>query len=581
MTNVWINDHLGNSIPEIIRAKSGCDPNDLLAPKRTLSIELTGVKEVCRAMINAAKKHLKIGIFGDYDVDGVTSTAILVMICRFMGVEPFYRLPHRMTEGYGISVNAVRDMDVDLLITVDNGIVAHEAVKAAKEKGMQVIIIDHHLPGETLPEADIIVDPHICPEKNGFVEYCGAGLALKVAELILYQYQHSAALASTSVGQQVIGRAYDLQKKLTALAAIGTIADVMPLLGDNRIIVKNGLQLLSERNSLSRGVEALLDVAGLTKVESTNVAFKIAPMLNAPGRMLDDGAEMAVSLLISENETQATALAEQINKLNETRKTEVTAAFAKAEHEISENCMFGDVPLLVVCKEIPEGIVGIITGKLAEKYKRPAFVFSESITHPGVLKGSGRSYGDVNLMEQVVGPCSEFFTAYGGHAGAAGISLNETDFDAFAMRAHTLLPNYKAEETTELHYDADLKASDIPTAMAELDRFAPFGEGNPMPVFRIVGVTLSPRYGSHFKYLGKEFDSVKLFGAGFTAVCFGMAEDYRRMGLPLQVEMVGSLSTNYFSRKPDIQVEVKEIKDAMAARQQSTLFGALKDHGVL
>ena len=217
-----------------------------------------------------------------------------------MDVTPRTRLPKRYSEGYGLSMRVVDEIDSGVVITVDNGIAALEQVKAAKRKGLTVIVLDHHLPGNELPEADIVVDPHIAPEQSGFSDYCGAGLSYKMAQLLIDDD--------------------DFLRKMEALAAIGTVADVMPLIGDNRIIVKEGLRYINQHD-LPVGLLALINVVGARKVdEQTTGIFTIGPLLNAPGRLRDDGAMESLQLLITEDYAEAEAKAFALIETNNMRK---------------------------------------------------------------------------------------------------------------------------------------------------------------------------------------------------------------------------------------------------------------------
>ena len=273
----WKQTKYGDTILDVIKNRSGMEESEILHPKPIPPEAIENLTQAAALLQDAIQKKVPISIMGDYDVDGITASAILYYLIRFLGKQtPFIRLPRRMSEGYGLSVDAFDDFHQGLLITVDNGISATEEIAYAKDLGFSVLVIDHHLPGKFLPEADVIVDPHIHPDKNGFEHYCGAGLSLKLAELML---RDNPAASS-------------LMDKLKVLATLGTIADVMPLVSDNRRIVMEGLRLWqSGSKAIPYGLTALVEAAEVYGRTETDIAFKIAPILNAPGRLLDNGAE--------------------------------------------------------------------------------------------------------------------------------------------------------------------------------------------------------------------------------------------------------------------------------------------------
>lgn len=558
----WRNAHTGSTVEEIVCAKSGLSVDELLSPAYTSPREIENLIDAAKLIWKAVQSKTKITIFGDYDADGITSTTILVKLLRRLGATVNYRLPKRMSEGFGLCMNAVNELTDGLLITVDNGVTAIDEIQAVRNKGMKVIVLDHHLPEEgRLPNA-LVVDPHIHPEKNGFEDYCGAGLSLKLAELFL--------------------KPGDFLDELTAYAAIGTIADVMPLVGDNRRIVKRGLELLRNRKGLGMGLKILMNEAGLPSTLTENeVGFKIGPMLNAPGRMEDDGAQRVVNLLLCENPEVCKREAVYIINTNEGRKSAVNEAVDKAKRAIEEDQMYDMVPLVIFLPGIPEGIVGIVTGKLSEEYKRPCFVFTTSYSDPTVYKGSGRSYGGINLKAQLVDPVTDIIIRGGGHAGAAGISVHKDKFFEMMDVMCEEMSGYAIEDSDCICYDMEISESDIPDICAELAKFGPYGEGVPSPIFCIKNATLSPRAGSYYKLLGANSEHLKLLGKNFSAICFGMTERYKEMGCPISVDMVGTLSRNYFQFASENQMEAMDIKKAQVPTRATSLLKALRENGTI
>lgn len=562
----WKHNDNGTTILEIVMNKSKMTEEELLHPKYTSPYDIEGMGDALEILLDAIDAHIPITIVGDYDADGITSTTILMELLHFLGAKPRYRLPKRVSEGYGISNAIIDEIKDGIVLTIDNGIAAVDAIRLAKEKELTVIVMDHHLPQDTLPDADVIVDPHVHPDKNGYEHYCGAGLALKLSEMALEAYDTEPSRL--------------LKKRATALAAIGTIADVMPLTGDNRRIVKEGLYIMEkERKALSAGLKAIMDESGMYAVTETDIGFKIGPMLNAPGRLMDDGAKLSVEALLCNKREEATARASEITALNEQRKSEVTEAFARIERIVAEECLYNMNPLCVVDPNLKEGLVGIVTGKLAEKFKRPCFVFTQS-SESGILKGSGRSYGDIDLMNIVLA-ASSVLHKYGGHTGAAGISVKEEDYADMIDMMSSVMADIPADTAEEILYDLEIKQEEIKQIHFELQKYAPFGEGNPALTFRINDILLSPRVGNYYKMMGKNMEHLKLLGNGFSMVCFNMANRYTEMGLPMKVSVVGKIAENVFQYAKEIQIEVADFAKCEHNLPTTSLLEALKANGTI
>lgn len=549
------------SIADIVTKRSGLSEDELLHPKSTSPTEIENLQNAAKRIKKAVKNGEHISVMGDYDVDGITSTAILHFTLTKLGSSPFLRLPKRFSEGYGLNVAVIDEFESGLLITVDNGIAANDAVKAAKEKGLDVIVLDHHLPQEQLPCADIIVDPHVSPEKNGFVDYCGAGIAYKLAQLLI---KDDAFL-----------------KEMEVLAAIGTIADSVPLVGDNRVIVKGGLKSMKNGDNLVPGLKALFQMAEVYDINETDIGFKIGPMLNAAGRLKDDGAALSLNTIIAKTESESSELAFELKTLNDQRKNMTASTEAIIEEIIRDDCLYFDKPMCILAEGIPEGIVGILTGRIAEKYKTPTFILTNTGT-PGVYKGSGRSYGDYNLMD-AVNAAMPFLLAGGGHAGAAGISVNTDNYANMVDAMREAMASYEAPEVTTLEYDMEINTSQIAETYLEVEKFAPFGQGNPRPVFCVTDIMLSPRGGSTAKYMGKTMEHVKLLARNFSVICFGASEEYRRMGCPINIDAIGELSKNVFRYNSELQIEAIEFREHKkpATGKPSSLLDALRRNGTI
>ena len=490
-------------------------------------------------------KDKTVSIIGDYDADGITSTSILYLALKRAGFKDVRMyIPKRFSEGYGINMTIIDKISSGLIITCDNGISQTEQVNAAKEKGLGVIILDHHQPlvidGDiVLPDADVIIDPNAIPNSADFNGYCGAGLCYKFAKALLPGDEHKG-----------------FHNVLLGLAAIGTVADVMELREENYVFVRNGLKRLVRSDCCTTGTYALISALDLSKhLDAKDIGFKIGPTINASSRMKDDGAMDVVELLTYQGPFQeAVKKAERLIEVNERRKKVKKEGIERAEKVIESECLYGDVPLVVYIPEIGEGIIGIIAGNLCEKYKVPTVVLTSTETGD-ILKGSARSCGNYNIKEQLDN-VSDLLEAYGGHEGAAGLSLKKENLDGFRAAITAISGDFEYESLDVQYYDLEIEASDIAQYINQLEKYAPFGEGNPAPVFKITGFSVVPRYGSYFKTVADT--GVKLFNADTTAVGFDMIDRFKE---PYKLlDFVGTLSDNYFMGSITHQIEFSDFK---------------------
>ena len=485
-----------------------------------------------------------IALVGDYDVDGICAASIIFLAITSLGGNVKVRLPRRFSEGFGLSEKIVGEISEGLLITVDNGIAAIEAVQKAKDKGLTVIITDHHLRSESgeLPNADIIIDPNAVPDSADFTGYCGAGIAYKLAALLL-------------------GEGNALLPKLLSLAAIATVADVVPLVEENHSIVRNGLAAMLTEEGRTVGLGALLEVCQMDKfITAKDIAFKIAPIINASGRLHDDGANIPFALLTFEGSHDAAInMAQSINETNEQRKAIKTREMAVIHETIENELLEREVPLCVYVPGLSEGLMGIYAGELVERYKVPSLVFTDS-EDPDIIKGSGRSCGGVHL-KNLLDSCSDLLYKYGGHAEAAGVSVERNNFETMKNRLMKCIGSVPKVNDNILYYDLDITVDKIQDAIREMERFAPYGEGNPEIVFRLLNFDLVERFGSCYKTMGSNGNSIRLFGKDVVAVGFGMTERYIAINKPQKVNLVGTLSLNYYQGKTNVQIEIIDIKD--------------------
>lgn len=538
------------SIKEVVLANVGMSEEEFMIPKAHYHID--HIKDAAQMLKNAGELKQMINIVGDYDVDGISASSILALTFKNCGWDYRVRLPKRFSEGYGISEAMIDEIESGLIITVDNGIAASEVIQKAKDKGLMVIVTDHHLPDASgiIPDADIVIDPNAIEGSADFKSYCGAGLAYKLA-------------------QEILGENHEMMPKLLSLAAIATVADVMPLVGENRFIVKNGLKTIVSRKDRTMGLGALVDECKFgSYISAKNIAFKIGPMLNAPGRLEDDGAMVSYDLLTSDNSyAEAAIKAAKLSEMNETRKRAKDEGSKSLEKNMVDNCLFCENPLIFYEPGLLEGLVGILAGQFAEKYQVPCFVFTDS-DEPDILKGSGRSYGGINIKE-LLDHNAHLIHKYGGHAEAAGVSVKREQFYDFKDALVCELAGTEIKVDDTIYYDLVIDASEIGKTLDELEKYAPYGEGNPEIVFYI----------KNFSVLGAKYmqegASVRLTGGGANAVCFDMGKKYQDMGEPKVVDIIGTLARNSFMSNISNQVEAMEIIPITATPKATTNMAEL------
>ena len=418
-------------------------------------------------------------IYGDYDADGVTGTSILVRCLRELGALVDYYIPNRFYEGYGPNEDAFMQAIADgyqLVITVDNGIAGIDEAEILLEHGVDLIITDHHQVKETLPRAYAILHPEL-DENYPFHHLSGAGVALKVAEALL---------------QEVI------PEDFYAIAMLGTIGDVVPLIDENRSIVKRGLAALRETEI--EGLNAMMDLAGTEKSEVTevNVGFELCPRLNAPGRM--DEAALSVECLIAESEEEAKLIADQIESFNSERQKVTQKVLEEATKLVDAKTLAKKKVVILYSPNWHEGILGIVAGRLAKQWQKAVFVVTDD--HEGFLKGSARAVEGYHLFE-LLNECQDLIERFGGHALAAGITFAPENLQALEDKMNELLQ--EVEVTSSLQVDLSLPLADLNISFVEqLSILAPFGEGNRPPVIELKNV-----YVKNVKPIGNKLQHLK------------------------------------------------------------------------
>lgn len=487
---------------------------------------LPGIDDAADRLCRAAADGRKICIFGDYDVDGVTGSAILLQALRLMGARPEYYLPHRLNEGYGLNRTALKqiaDNGASVVVTVDCGIASLAEAEHARRLGLELIVTDHHEMKPQLPDAAVLVHPRLPGTSYPFGQLCGAGVALKLAW----------AMAMRRCGGEKVTPAFrELLLDGVALAALGVVADVVPLVGENRILVRAGLARLLDRPPV--GIQALCEVAGLpagSPLRAGDIGYRLAPRLNAAGRL--GRAAVAVELLTTTDRARADEMARHLDELNAERQRLERETAARAREIIEKDGLGGDAALVVASADWHGCIVGIVAGRLAEQYGRPALLItlpSENADPESeqarLAVGSGRSIAGVALHEALAA-CGEWLVGHGGHAMAAGLRMKPGDVPAFrrALCRHVagLFPG--GAPAPELVLDAEAALAALTLRLVDdLDRLEPYGADNRRPLFLAGGLRVegAPRgVGQGQRHL--QFQ-VRQGGLTLKAIGWGMAE---------------------------------------------------------
>ena len=549
----------------ILTARGITDPAEaltLLAGEEDLSdpFLLTDMQKACERIWQAIDNGETIVVFGDYDVDGVTATALLYQHLKGMGATVKCMLPSREGDGYGLSRNAIQsihDKGYQLIVTVDNGISAVEEAEFAAELGIDLIITDHHLPPETLPKAVAVVDPRRLDDTSPFKGLCGAGVAFKLC-----------AALDGCPPEEMLDYCGDL-------AAVGTVADVMPLTGENRTLVKSGLRQL--QNTDRPGLEALLEEVGLAgrPITAENISYAIAPRINAAGRM--DSAVTALQLVLCEDPDRAEELAHKLNEINVKRQETELEIFKAAQVLLEQQPerLEDRVMLLWGCDWHP-GVIGIVASRLVERTGRPVIVVT--VDEHGECKGSGRSVPGFNL-HACIGSCADLLIRYGGHAMAAGLSVREENLPELRRR----LNEWAARECPVLH-TAPLEC-DLPIhldrvtvdSVRRIDALAPFGAENPTPVFLLQSAVVDGVYpvseGRHSRL------RLRQGNASVYAVWFGMPSEQLPYTMGDAVDAALNLSVYESARGAQLSGRILDLHPAglgTKLSEQAALVAALR-----
>lgn len=485
----------------------------------------------------------KIAVYGDYDADGVTSTAMLYSYLETRGADVIFYIPQREGEGYGMNIGAVeylKEQGVSLIVTVDNGISSVQEVARANELGIDVVVTDHHRPQEILPDAVAVVDAYRPDDTSPYKHFSGVGIAFKLLMAL----------------EDGAGDVEDLLEAYSDLAAIGTIGDIVPLTGENRTLIRAGLERLSQSDR--PGVQALLENAGIAgkALTSTNVAFTLVPRINATGRM--GAPERAVRLLISGYEEEAEVLSEEICADNEERRR-VEAEIAEAAFaDIEAKGYMKDRVVVVDGENWHHGVIGIVASRVTERCGKPCMIISRGETE---AKGSGRSIEGFSLFEAICA-CGDLLIKFGGHPMAAGITLKPENIEAFRKRINQYAAEHFPQMPTQtVTLDCKLNPAALSVSMAQsLTQLEPFGNGNPQPVFGLFNMELSNVTpvggGGHLRL------TLEKNGAVITAMRFNTKPEELPYHTGDKIDLAVQLEAREFRGQPSLTVIVRDMKFA-------------------
>lgn len=485
----------------------------------------------------------KIAVYGDYDADGVTSTAMLYSYLETRGADVIFYIPQREGEGYGMNIGAVeylKEQGVSLIVTVDNGISSVQEVARANELGIDVVVTDHHRPQAILPDAVAVVDAYRPDDTSPYKHFSGVGIAFKLLMAL----------------EDGAGDVEDLLEAYSDLAAIGTIGDIVPLTGENRTLIRAGLERLSQSDR--PGVQALLENAGIAgkALTSTNVAFTLVPRINATGRM--GAPERAVRLLISGYEEEAEVLSEEICADNEERRR-VEAEIAEAAFaNIEAKGYMKDRVVVVDGENWHHGVIGIVASRVTERCGKPCMIISRGETE---AKGSGRSIEGFSLFEAICA-CGDLLLKFGGHPMAAGITLKPENIEAFRKRINQYAAEHFPQMPTQtVTLDCKLNPAALSVSMAQsLTQLEPFGNGNPQPVFGLFNMELSNVTpvggGGHLRL------TLEKNGAVITAMRFNTKPEELLYHIGDKIDLAVQLEAREFRGQPSLTVIVRDMKFA-------------------
>ena len=508
---------------------------------------MKGMAEAVERLARSVRNGERVCVYGDYDVDGVTSVALLTSFFRQIGLDCFYYIPNRLEEGYGLSEEGIQNAanrKADLIVTADCGTTAVEEALFCASLGIDLIITDHHTPGGSTPQAYALLNPmqHGCTFP--FKSLAGVGVAFNLLIALRGELRRQ--------GHFTAGEEPDLREYLD-LVALGTVADIVPLLDENRIFVKHGLRELSRGSRL--GIRALKKVSGVGgAVDCGSVGFRLAPRLNAAGRLED--ATLGVELLLCDDPERAGSMAEELDASNTMRQSLEQAMLRDVLDVVkADPALRGRKSIVLASEKWHPGVVGIVASRIVDLYHRPTILIA---LQDGSGKGSGRSIPSFHLHDALKS-CSEHLLKFGGHKYAAGLSIDESTLEAFVEQFDSVADGLLSPEDLkpQLMIDAELAPEEITLGTAELiASLGPFGMGNPTPVFAVRGALVEDRRVLKERHLKLRLDCG---GARFDAIGFNMAGTGSHDGM---VDAAFSLDVNSWNGRKSVQLKLKDIREA-------------------
>ena len=500
---------------------------------------LNDMEKAVNRIIKAINNKQKIIIYGDYDVDGITSITVLKKFMKDRGIELGYYIPDRLNEGYGLNKEAVKKIaneKYELMITVDCGITAIEDVEYANSLGMDVIITDHHEPLDIIPDALAVINPKRKDSTYPFKNLAGVGVVFKLI--------------------QAISKKMELKEKeylkYLDLVCIGTISDIVPLIDENRVIAKLGLKLVCLTKNI--GLRELINSIRFKKIDSNAVSFGIAPRINACGRM--GHAEEAIKLFLTENLVEAGDIADNLNKYNVTRQSIERKIYDEALEKIEKNNINEENSIILGGENWHHGVIGIVASKITETFNKPSILICFDGENG---KGSGRSIVGFDLHEALC-KSGEYLEKYGGHEMAVGLSLKRNNFEKFKERFQEIVEESDIKDIVPIiKIDDELDLKNVTMdKVREIDKLQPFGEENKVPIFLFRNLKIdSIRAISDGKHLKL---SLKYSNGWIDAIGFNMGELVEQYTIEDKVDVVGFLEINSYNNIEKLQINIKDIR---------------------
>ena len=490
-------------------------------------------------IVKAIERKEKVIIYGDYDVDGITSTTVLKKFLKDLGLEVSYYIPNRLNEGYGLNKTAVEKIvneGYSLMITVDCGITGIEEIDYANSLGLEVIVTDHHEPVEELPKALAVIDNKRKDSTYPFRDLAGVGVAFKLCQ---------------ALGMR-LGLKEESYLKYLDIVCVGTISDIVPLVDENRVITKLGLMLVKQTRNM--GLKSIINSSGYTKIDSNTISFGVAPRINACGRM--GKAEEALELLLSNDIYKVNELTKRLNEHNKERQEIEKGIFESAVEKIEKEHLDENRTIVVGGSGWHHGVIGIVSSKITDMYFKPSILLS--FEEDGTGKGSGRSIPGFDLHDALM-KCQDSLEKFGGHSMAVGVTIRKEKLEEFEKQFEKVAEEEKIEEIVPvLNIDSKIDLNSLDKEMIEsLKELEPFGEANKMPIFAFKNLRIDSiralSEGKHLKLTLKEDNRI------INAIGFNMgalAEEYR---IGDKIDVAGVLEINTFNGVDNLQINIKDV----------------------